>query len=30
MKPFFRRLALNSGRPLLTLVIVVVALVAGR
>ncbi|HEY4174476.1 MAG TPA: HlyD family secretion protein [Rhodopila sp.] len=30
MKPFFRRLAFNSGRPLLTLVIVVVALVAGR
>ncbi|HEX4366659.1 MAG TPA: HlyD family secretion protein [Rhodopila sp.] len=30
MKPFFRRFALNSGRPLLTLVIVAVALVAGR
>jgi multidrug resistance efflux pump len=30
MKPFFRRLALNSGRPVLTLVIVVVALIAGR
>lgn len=30
MKPFFRRLALNSGRPLLTLVIVAVALIVGR
>jgi multidrug resistance efflux pump len=30
MKPFFRRLALNAGRPLLTLVIVALALVAGR
>jgi multidrug resistance efflux pump len=30
MKPFLRRLALNTGRPLLTLVIVAVALVAGR
>jgi multidrug resistance efflux pump len=30
MKPFLRRLALNSGRPLLTLLIVVAALFAGR
>ena len=30
MKPFFRRLALNAGRPVLTLVIVALALVAGR
>jgi multidrug resistance efflux pump len=30
MKPFLRRLVLNSGRPLLTLVIVVAALFAGR
>jgi multidrug resistance efflux pump len=30
MKPFFRRLVLNSGRPLMTLLIVAVALVAGR
>jgi multidrug resistance efflux pump len=30
MRPFLRRLALNSGRPLLTLLIVVVALFAGR
>ena len=30
MKPFLRRFALNSARPLLTLAIVVVALFAGR
>ncbi|WP_428492409.1 efflux RND transporter periplasmic adaptor subunit [Rhodopila sp.] len=30
MKPFLRRLALNSGRPLMTLLIVAVAIVAGR
>jgi multidrug resistance efflux pump len=30
MNPFLRRLALNSGRPLLTLLIVVAALFAGR
>ena len=30
MRPFFRRLVLNSGRPLMTLLIVAVALVAGR
>lgn len=30
MKPFFRRFAFNVGRPVLTLVIVAVALVAGR
>jgi multidrug resistance efflux pump len=30
MKPFLRRLALNSGRPALTLLIVAIALVAGR
>ena len=30
MKPLFRRLLLNSGRPLMTLLIVAVALVAGR
>jgi multidrug resistance efflux pump len=30
MRPFLRRLALNSGRPLLTLLIVVAAMVAGR
>lgn len=30
MKPFLRRLVLNSGRPLMTLLIVAVALVAGR
>jgi multidrug resistance efflux pump len=30
MKPLFRRLALNFGRPALTLVIVAAALVAGR
>jgi multidrug resistance efflux pump len=30
MRPFLRRLALNSGRPALTLLIVAVALVAGR
>jgi multidrug resistance efflux pump len=30
MKPFLRRIALNSGRPALTLLIVVAGLVAGR
>jgi multidrug resistance efflux pump len=30
MKPFLRRLAINSGRPALTLLIVAAALVAGR
>jgi multidrug resistance efflux pump len=30
MKPFLRRLALNAGRPALTLLIVVAALIAGR
>ena len=30
MKPFLRRLLLNSGRPLMTLLIVAVAAVAGR
>jgi multidrug resistance efflux pump len=30
MKPFLRRLALNSGRPALTLLIVIAALIAGR
>src|SRR5580698_2687899 len=30
MKPFLRRIALNSGRPALTLLIVVGGLVAGR
>ena len=30
MKPFLRRLVLNSGRPLTTLLIVAVAIVAGR
>jgi multidrug resistance efflux pump len=30
MKQFLRRLILNSGRPALTLVIVALALVAGR
>ncbi|HEY0184257.1 MAG TPA: efflux RND transporter periplasmic adaptor subunit, partial [Rhodopila sp.] len=30
MKPFLRRLILNSGRPALTLLIVAVAVVAGR
>ncbi|HET6308134.1 MAG TPA: biotin/lipoyl-binding protein, partial [Rhodopila sp.] len=30
MKPFLRRLALNLGRPILTLLIVAAAIVAGR
>ena len=30
MKPFLRRLAVNLGRPALTLLIVAAALVAGR
>ncbi|MDB5399531.1 MAG: hypothetical protein QOD93_2380 [Acetobacteraceae bacterium] len=30
MKPFLRRIAFNSGRPVLTLLIVAVALIAGR
>ncbi|HEY1413116.1 MAG TPA: efflux RND transporter periplasmic adaptor subunit [Rhodopila sp.] len=30
MKPFLRRLAVNAGRPALTLLIVVAALIAGR
>ena len=30
MTPFLRRLAVNSGRPALTLVIVIAAVIAGR